>query len=256
MSQNLFNLDGKVILVTGGNSGIGLGMAEALAACGANICVWGRKPEKNESAAEKLRAFGTDVRVFQCDMGDEQEVDRTFQAMIDHFGRLDACFANAGVTGMAMPFEKMTTEEWRRVLHVNLDGTFFTLRRVARQMVEQKQGGSLVVTASLSATEGQPYGEPYATSKGGLIAMVRALSVEYAHHGIRVNALLPGWIETQMTRPLLHWKSFSEGVLKRVPMKRWGAPSDFGGIAVYLASDMSAYHTGDTLVIDGDYSIF
>ena len=256
MSQNLFSLDGKVVLVTGGNSGIGLGMAEALAASGANICVWGRKPEKNEKAAERLLAFGTKVQVLGCDMSDEQEVDRTFQEMLDHFGRLDACFANAGVTGMAMPFEKMTPEEWHRVLRVNLDGTFFTLRRVARQLVEQKQGGSLVVTASLSATEGQPYGEPYATSKGGLIAMVRALAVEYAPHGIRVNALLPGWIETQMSGPLLHWKSFSEGVLSRVPMKRWGAPSDFGGAAVYLASDMSAYHTGDTLVIDGGYSIF
>ena len=177
MSQNLFSLDGKVVLVTGGNSGIGLGMAEALAASGANICVWGRKPEKNEKAAERLLAFGTKVQVLGCDMSDEQEVDRTFQEMLDHFGRLDACFANAGVTGMAMPFEKMTTEEWHRVLRVNLDGTFFTLRRVARQLVEQKQGGSLVVTASLSATVGQPYGEPYATSKGGLIAMVRALAV-------------------------------------------------------------------------------
>jgi NAD(P)-dependent dehydrogenase (short-subunit alcohol dehydrogenase family) len=150
----------------------------------------------------------------------------------------------------------MTTEEWRRVMSVNLDGAFFTLRAAVRHMTQREGGGSLVVTSSLAAISGQARGEHYAATKGGLIAMMKALAVEFARHGVRANAILPGWIETAMTERALHWDRFVERVLPRVPVRRWGVPDDFGAIAVYLTSDASAYHTGDTFVIDGGYAIF
>ncbi len=256
MGHPAFDLSGRVALVTGGNSGIGLGMAEALAQAGADVCVWGTNPDKNAAAAERLAAHGARTHAVQCDVGDEEAVEDAFAETIDVLGRVDACFANAGVSGMAPSFAEMPTEEWRRVLRINLDGAFFTLRAAARHMTERDGGGSLVVTSSLAAIEGQARGEHYAATKGALISMVKALAVELARDGVRANAVLPGWIETPMADPLLNWDRFRERVLPRVPLRRWGTPDDLGGIAVYLAGDASAYHTGDVILIDGGYSIF
>ena len=139
---------------------------------------------------------------------------------------------------------------------VNLDGAFFTLRAAVRHMTQREGGGSLVVTSSLAAISGQARGEHYAASKGGLISMMKALAVELARHGVRANAILPGWIDTPMTEKALSWDKFVERVLPRVPVRRWGQPADFGAIAIYLTSDASAYHTGDTFVIDGGYVSF
>jgi NAD(P)-dependent dehydrogenase (short-subunit alcohol dehydrogenase family) len=150
----------------------------------------------------------------------------------------------------------MTADEWHRVLRINLDGVFFTLRAAARHMVERGGGGSLAVTSSLAAIEGQARGQHYAATKGAVISMIRALAVEHARHGIRANAILPGWIETPMTDRLFAWEPMQKKVFPRIPIRRWGEARDFGGLAVYLASDASSYHTGDTLVVDGGYSIF
>jgi len=257
-TPKLFDLTGKVALVTGGNSGIGLGMADGLAASGAAVCVWGTNDDKNAAAAEQLRKNGGRVLALRCDVSDESAVDRAFAETVSALGRVDACFVNAGVPGRraVASFMEMTTEDWRRVLSVNLDGAFFTLRAAARHMVGRPGGGSLVVTASLAAIMGQPRGEHYAASKGALISMMKALSVELGRHGIRANAIVPGWIDTPMTERTLRWDRFVEKVLPRVPARRWGTGEDFAGIAVYLASDASVYHTGDTFVIDGAYSIF
>jgi NAD(P)-dependent dehydrogenase (short-subunit alcohol dehydrogenase family) len=257
MAYGRFDLVGKVALVTGGNSGIGLGMAEALAAAGAAVCIWGTSEDKNRTAEDRLRAGGGRVLAVRCDVGDEVAVERAFAETVATLGRIDACFANAGVSGGRVEgFLQMSTEEWRRVMRVNLDGAFFTLRAAARHMVERGGGGSLAVTASLAAISGAARNEHYAATKGAVISMTRALAVELARHGIRANAVLPGWIETAMTAPAFGWDRFVEKVLPRVPLRRWGRPEDFGGIAVYLASDASAYHTGDTFVIDGGYSVF
>jgi NAD(P)-dependent dehydrogenase (short-subunit alcohol dehydrogenase family) len=252
-----FDLGGKVALVTGGNSGIGLGMADALAAAGAAVCIWGTSQDKNRAAEAQLRRHGGRVLALPCDVGDEAAVERAFAETVGALGRVDACFANAGVGGRKVEgFVQMSTEEWRRVLRVNLDGAFFTLRSAARHMVERGGGGSLAVTASLAAISGAARNEHYAATKGAVISMMRALAVELARHGIRANAILPGWIETPMTAPAFGWDRFVERVLPRVPLRRWGRPEDFGGIAVYLASDASGYHTGDTFVIDGGYAVF
>ena len=256
MTANPFDLTGKVALVTGGNGGIGLAMAEAMAAAGADICIWGSSADKTARAGEQLEAHGTRVLAQVCDVADEAAVEAAIAEALATLGRIDACFANAGVSGRAPSFLEMTADEWRRVLSVNLDGVFFTLRGVARHMVERGGGGSLVVTSSLASIEGQPKGEHYAASKGGVVSMMRALAVELGRYQIRANAILPGWIETDMTRDWMGLDVVKNRVLKRVPARRWGQPRDFGAVAVYLASDASAYHSGDTLLIDGAYALF
>jgi hypothetical protein len=258
MAYSAFDLTGKVAVITGGNSGIGLGMAEALARAGANVSIWGTNDAKNAAAVQKLEACGVRAMGVRCDVGDEAAVEAAFAHTLEELGHVDACFANAGVSGRSTvkSFADMPAEEWRRVMRVNLDGAFYTLRAAARHMVERGKGGSLAVTSSLAAISGPPRGEHYAATKGAVIALVQALAVEFGRHGIRANAILPGWIDTPMTDKMLHGDKFAEKVLPRVPLRRWGAPEDFGGIAVYLASDASAYHTGDTLLIDGGYSKF
>jgi NAD(P)-dependent dehydrogenase (short-subunit alcohol dehydrogenase family) len=257
-TPKLFDLAGKVALITGGNSGIGLGMADGLAAAGAAVCIWGTNEDKNTAAAEQLRKHGGRVLALRCDVADEAAVERAFAETVGTLGRVDSCFVNAGVAGRrgVASFMEMTTEDWRRVMSVNLDGAFFTLRAAARHMVARPGGGSLVVTGSLAAVSGQARGEHYAASKGGVISMMKALAVELARHGVRANAIVPGWIDTPMTERTLRWDKFVDKVLPRVPVRRWGTGEDFAGIAVYLASDASQYHTGDTFILDGGYSIF
>jgi NAD(P)-dependent dehydrogenase (short-subunit alcohol dehydrogenase family) len=256
MAHPAFDLTGKVVLITGGNSGIGLGMAEGLAKAGADVCIWGTNKEKNATAVKQLEQYGVRAVSLACDVSDEQAVDKAFAESVERLGRVDTCFANAGVPPLAPSFAEMTSEEWRRVLRVNLDGAFFTFRAAVRHMIERRGGGSLVATSSLSAMEGQARGQHYASTKGGVVSMAKAIAVEYARNGIRANAIVPGWIETPMTSPVFNMDRFRDKVLPRVPFRRWGTGADFEGIAVYLASDASAYHTGDVFVIDGGYAIF
>jgi NAD(P)-dependent dehydrogenase (short-subunit alcohol dehydrogenase family) len=253
-----FDLTGRVALVTGGNSGIGLGMARAMAEAGADIAIWGTNATKNAAAKADLAKTGREVLALECDVSDEKAVEEAFAHTVRQLGRVDGCFANAGVSGQgrAASFLEMSAEEWRRVLKVNLDGAFFTFRAAARHMVERGGGGTLVGTASLAAIEGAARNEHYAATKGGLISMIRALAVEFARHGIRANAILPGWIETDMTADAIANEKFARNVLPRIPTRRWGEGGDFGGIAVYLMSSASSYHTGDTFLIDGGYALF
>lgn len=257
MSYTPFDLTGKVALITGGNSGIGLGMARAVAQAGADVAIWGTNAAKNAAAAEELRGFGTRVLSLECDVGDEAAVEASFAKTLATLGRVDGCFANAGVSGRGgKTFLEMSSEEWHRVTRINLDGAFYTFRTAARHMVERGGDGVLVGTASLAAIEAAPRSEHYAATKGGMISMVRAMSVEFARYGIRAHSILPGWIETNMTANAVATTGFQTKVLPRVPMRRWGVGDDFGGIAVYLMSSASKYHTGDTFVIDGGYSLF
>jgi NAD(P)-dependent dehydrogenase (short-subunit alcohol dehydrogenase family) len=255
-----FDLTGKVALVTGGNGGIGLGMAEGLAGAGAKVVVWGLNPEKNEAASAKLKAHGGEVLVQRVDVSDEPAVVAGVAEAIEVMGRLDFVAANAGVGGAAASFAEFSTEQWRRVTTVNLDAVMWTFREACRHMVERAKagdaGGSLLVTSSTSAIDGAPRNQAYAATKGAVIAMIRGIAVEYARHGVRANAVLPGWIRSDMTAGLQSWEKFNQQVIARVPMRRWGEPEDFSGLAIYLASDASRFHTGDSFVIDGGYTIY
>jgi NAD(P)-dependent dehydrogenase (short-subunit alcohol dehydrogenase family) len=246
--------------VTGGNGGIGLGMAEALAQAGAGVVIWGTNEAKNKAAESALRAHGGKVLVQKIDVSDEGEIVHGMKAAVSAMGRLDTVIANAGIGSPARSFLDITAEQYRKVLAVNEDGVFFTLREAARHMRERaargERGGSLVGVASLAAIEGAARNQHYAATKGAVIAMIRGIAVEFARDGVRANAILPGWIATDMTAGAQASAAFGEKVIPRVPARRWGAPADFGGIAVYLASDASAYHSGDTIVIDGGYAVF
>ena len=256
MTNSTFDLTGKSVLVTGGNSGIGLGMAEAVAGAGADVYIWSRNKEKNESAVEKLKKYGHKAFALECDVSNQVQVEECFSQTVNLLGKVDTCFANAGNAWLGTPFHEMTLEEWHAIFGVNIDGVFFTLKPTIAHMLEQGNGGSIVITSSLSAKFGMPTGEHYAATKAGVTAIVRSIAVEYARYNIRANAILPGWIETNMTAPLLDNDKFREKMMKRIPQRRWGIPKDFGPIAIYFSSDASFYHTGDSVIIDGGYSCF
>jgi NAD(P)-dependent dehydrogenase (short-subunit alcohol dehydrogenase family) len=249
----MFDLTGRVALVTGGNSGIGLGMAKGLHEAGATVCIWGTNVERNAKAAAEIgeRAFATRV-----DVADEAAVvDATAQLVAEH-GRLDSCFANAGMEGGRKSLLDTSLADFHQITRVNLDGAFVTMREAARHMVELGNGGSIVATSSLSVLFGQAGGYAYTASKGALVSMIKALAIELARHEIRANALLPGWTVSGVTEGAFGNEKFVANVMPRMPVRRWGTGEDFAGIAVYLASEASTFHTGDSILIDGGYAAF
>jgi NAD(P)-dependent dehydrogenase (short-subunit alcohol dehydrogenase family) len=260
MAYAPFDLTGKVALVTGGNGGIGFGMVEALAQAGADVVIWGSNPQKNADAESRLKGTGVRVLAQVVNVADEDAVAKGMVEAVAQMGRIDTVVANAGIGGGAPSFAEFSTAMYRRVLSVNLDGVFFTFREACKHMVERAgtgdRGGSLVAISSLSAIDGAARNEAYASTKGAVISMIRAIAVEHARYGVRANAVLPGWIATDMTAGAQGNDKFNDAVIKRVPFRRWGEPEDFGGIAVYLASDASKFHTGDSFLIDGGYAIF
>jgi NAD(P)-dependent dehydrogenase (short-subunit alcohol dehydrogenase family) len=260
MAYKPFDLTGKVALVTGGNGGIGLGMAEAMAQAGSDIVIWGSNPDKTLAAEGKLTSYGVRVKAQVVDCADEAQVVAGMQEAVTAMGRVDTVIANAGRGRGAASFSEMSTEVWNYNMALNLDGVFWTLREAAKHMVERARtgdaGGSLIGIASLAAVEGAARNEAYAATKGAVVSMMKSIAVEHARHGVRANSILPGWIATDMTVGAQGNDKFTANVISRVPMRRWGTPEDFGGMAVYLASDASRFHTGDSFLIDGGYAIF
>ncbi|MDB5470558.1 MAG: family oxidoreductase [Caulobacter sp.] len=260
MPDNLFDLTGKVALIAGGTRGIGFGMAQALARSGADVVVWGTDAARAAEAAKALQAFGVRALGQGVDVADEQAVDTAMLAAADTMGRIDMVVANAAAPRGTAPFAEFPTDLYRRTLAVGLDGAFYTLRAACRHMVQRAKagdpGGSVVGVSSLVALTGGAGNEAYGACKAAMLAMTRSIASEYARYGIRGNAIIPGWIDTERTAALRANPSVEEKVTPRIPMRRWGRPDDFGGIAVYLASDLSAYHTGDMFIIDGGYAVF
>ena len=256
MSAGSQTLDGRTVLITGGNGGIGLGMARACGRAGAQVVVWGRDEAKNASAVTALEADGTTAHAVVCDVGDPDAVTASFARSLDLAGgRIDAAFANAGTTGRGVPFVDLTLEEWRRVMAITLDGVFLTLQAAARHMVEAG-GGALVAVSSTSAVHGAARNEAYGAAKTGVLGLVRALAVGLARHQVRVNALLPGWTRTDLAAAGYASDRFREATLARTPVRRWAEPDEMGPPAVYLADPTLTFHTGDALTVDGGYTIF
>lgn len=257
MAYAPFNLKGKVALVTGGNRGIGWGMADAMAQAGADVAIWGRSADLNEATAKQLASHGVKAKGYTVDVSNETQVVEGMAQVVKDFGRIDTCVANAGIGRGAPSFDEMTTETYRYVLGINLDGVFWTLREACKHIKQRASagdlGGSLMVVSSLAALDGAPRNQAYAATKGAVISMMKAIAIEYARYGVRANSILPGWIATDLTAG---GEGFSEKLKVRIPARRWGEPEDFGGIAVYLASDASKYHSGDSFLIDGGYAIF
>lgn len=250
------DLTGKVFIVTGGNGGIGLGMAEGIAMAGGALAIWGRSEAKNAEAIAKLRGYGADARAYVCDVADESQVVDSMKRTLDDLGRLDGLFANAGRGGTGKKFVDLSLEEWRAVMAVNLDGVFLTLREAARVLIAQGEGGSLLAVSSTSAVHGAAGNEAYGTAKTGLNGLVRALAVALARYQIRVNSLLPGWTKTELASGGYENDKFRTVTTNRTPVRRWADPSEFREVGAFLADPTLTFHTGQEVVVDGGYTIF
>ncbi|MEM9135300.1 MAG: SDR family oxidoreductase [Actinomycetota bacterium] len=252
----MIDLRDRVFVITGGNGGIGLGMAEGIVAAGGSVAIWGRNEEKNAAAVDTLRSQGGTAVSYVCDVGDEAQIVETLDRSIDDLGRLDGLFANAGRPGTGTPFLDLSLDEWRAVMEINLDGVFLCLREAAKRLVDQGEGGSLVAVSSTSAIHGAAGNEAYGTAKTALNGLVRALAVGMARHQIRVNSLLPGWTITELASGGYENDKFRDATTRRTPVRRWADPSEFRAVGAFLADPAQTYHTGQEITVDGGYTVF
>jgi len=252
-SQKLFDLTGKVAVITGGNGGIGLGIAKGLAGAGANIVIAARSVEKTAQALENIRALGVEAHGITVDVTQEPAIQRIVTSTIDHMGRLDILVNNSGIAVRAQP-QELTAAQWDSVVDVNLRAAFLASKAAYAQMVKAG-GGKVINVGSMYSIFGSDWGAPYAASKGGLVQLTKSLAVAWAKDNIQVNAVLPGWIVTDLTRGIQDADpNRYDNISRRIPTGRWGEPSELAGAAVFLASTASDYVTGATLAIDGGYS--
>ncbi len=248
------DLGGKVALVTGGNGGIGLAMARGLGQAGASVIIVGRNVEKSARAAQELVALGIAAEALQADVTDEQAVLRLFREVEARHRRLDILINNAG-GAIRKAAQHLSLDEWRTVVDVNLTSTFLCCR-AAYPLMLKAGAGKIINIGSMLSIFGAPFAPAYGASKGGIVQFTRSIATAWAKDGIQANAVLPGWIDTELTRaareqvPGLH-----DRVLARTPAGRWGAPGDLAGIAVFLASPASDFITGTAIPVDGGYSI-
>ena len=250
----LFDLKGRVALVTGGNGGIGLGMARGLAEAGADVVIAGRNVAKSQAAAANLKALGVRTAVVEVDVADETSVKAMIEQTLQHMGRLDVLINNAGIAIRKRP-EQYKMSEWREVLSINLDGAFYC-SHAAYPALKASGHGKIINIGSMMSIFGAAFAAPYASSKGGLVQLTKALATAWAVDNIQVNAVLPGWIDTELTvKAREQVDGLHANVLRRTPAGRWGEPGDFAGIAVFLASRASDFVTGTAIPVDGGFSV-
>jgi 2-dehydro-3-deoxy-D-gluconate 5-dehydrogenase len=251
--MSMFDLKGKVALVTGGNGGIGLGMARGLASAGALVVIAGRNAEKSRQAAHALRSEGWRADAIEADVTDDGLVQQLFEDLEKRHGRLDILVNNAGTTVRKRP-DELDLDEWRHVIDTNLTSAFLCCK--AAHPLLKRQGGKVINIGSMMSLFGAPYAAAYGASKGGIVQFTRSIATAWAIDNIQANAVLPGWIDTDLTQAAREQVAgLNERVLARTPAGRWGAPSDLAGIAVFLASRASDFVTGAAIPVDGGYSI-
>jgi 2-deoxy-D-gluconate 3-dehydrogenase len=251
----LFDLKGRVAIVTGGNGGIGLGMAQGLAAAGATVVIAGRNPTKNAEATAALRAANPQAQplAVEADVTQESACEGLMRTTMERFGRLDILVNNAG-TNIRKPPQEYSLEEWRYLLDTNLTSAFLCSKAAYAPMVKAG-GGKMINIGSMTSIFGAPFAAPYGATKGGIVQFTKALASAWAKDNIQVNAVLPGWIDTDLTRQARKdVAGLHDRVVARTPAARWGRPDDFAGIAVFLASPASDFLTGTAIPVDGGYS--
>jgi NAD(P)-dependent dehydrogenase (short-subunit alcohol dehydrogenase family) len=249
-AKTLFDLSGRIAIVTGGSIGLGRQMAEGLAEMGANLVLCARKKERCEQAAEELKQLGTKTLALACDVKNPDDIHNVVQQTVSNFGRIDILINNAGAAWGA-PVEEMRLEHWNKVIETNLTGTFLFAQAAGKFMVPRRQG-KIINIASVAGMRGAPpeyQAIGYHASKGGVIAFTKDLACKWGIHNIQVNAIAPGWFPTHMSQVMIERNR--ETFLKKIPLGRFGSDHDLKGAAVFLASDASDFVTGHVLVVDG-----
>jgi len=249
-TKKLFDLSGRVAIVTGGSMGLGRQMAEGLAEMGANLVLCARNKERCEQAVEELRQLGAKTLALGCDVKNPEQVHEVVQQTVSQFGRIDILINNAG-TAWGAPVEDMKLEHWNKVIETNLTGTFLFSQEAGKFMVPQRRG-KIINIASVAGMRGAPpefQAIGYHASKGGVIAFTKDLACKWGIHNIQVNAIAPGWFPTHMSRVVIEQNK--DAFLNKIPLRRFGNEHDSKGAVAYLASDASDYVTGHVLVVDG-----
>ena len=250
----MFKLDGKVALITGGNGGIGLGMAQGLARAGARVVIAARNAQKSAEAVASLQALGSDSFALEADVTDEASVAALFAQVAERCGRLDILVNNAGTT-VRKPVDQLALAEWQQVMDTNLTSAFLC-SRAAHPLMKRAGGGKIINIGSMMSIFGAPYAPAYGASKGGIVQLTKSLAAAWAGDGIQANAVLPGWIRTELTDGARAQVAGLEArVVARTAAGRWGRPDDLAGIAVFLAGPASDFVTGTAIPVDGGYSI-
>ncbi len=252
--MKLFDLSGRVAIVTGGNGGIGLGMAKGMAAAGATIVVAGRDAAKNASAVKEIHGLGATASAIAVDVLKEESCRALIADTVKQHGRLDILVNNAGMSIRKQP-QDFTAAEWHTVLDSNLTSAFLC-SQAAYPAMKKAGAGKVINIGSMMSIFGAAFATAYAASKGGMVQMTKAMATAWAKDNIQVNSILPGWIDTALTRRAREQvQGLHESVLKRTPASRWGVPDDFAGIAVFLAAPASDFVTGASITVDGGYSV-
>jgi 2-dehydro-3-deoxy-D-gluconate 5-dehydrogenase len=252
--MSLFDLKGRVAVVTGGNGGIGLGMARGLAEAGAAIIIAGRNAKKSEAAAAELAKLGVKTAVLTVDVSDEASCRKMIEDAKKQLGRVDILVNNAGIN-IRKPAQDLSLAEWKQVIDVNLTSTF-VVSQAAYPVMKEAGGGKIINIGSMLSIFGAPFAPAYGASKGGVVQLTKSMATAWAKDNIQVNAVLPGWIDTDLTKRAREEVSgLNSLVLMRTPARRWGVPNDLSGVAVFLASKASDFVTGTAIPVDGGYSV-
>jgi 2-deoxy-D-gluconate 3-dehydrogenase len=252
--MSLFDLSGRVAIVTGGNGGIGLGMARGLAQAGATVAIAGRNAKKSEAASAELAKLGAKTAVLSVDVADEASCARMIEDAKKQLGRVDILINNAGIN-IRKPPQELSLAEWKQVIDVNLTSTFIC-SHAAYPVMKEAGGGKIINIGSMLSIFGAPFAPAYGASKGGVVQLTKSMATAWAKDSIQVNCVLPGWIDTDLTKRAREEVSgLNSMVLMRTPARRWGVPDDLSGIAVFLASKASDFVTGTAIPVDGGYSV-